>query len=150
MKKISKIFIISLISLLFIGAVSATTNIDSLKAPNGFKEIKNGTSTLEKDGQKQEFYIDKYSEWESLYKENKTNLTTKNIGDTLYYFEYAGDASENYPATAGVVEKVKNGDTEYVAYILKEGKNLTNSEQEFCKDGVLSFNTANNLKPTLV
>ncbi len=142
MKKISKILIIALISFLFVGAVSATADLDSLKAPTGFPDIKDAESICKKDNQDWEFYIDSYKDWGFLL--NDEDMVVKEIGNNTYYYTY------NETGTTGVAEKVKINDTDYIVYILKEGQNLSSDEQKFCKEGLLDFNKKNNLEPTSV
>ncbi|WP_461461773.1 hypothetical protein [Methanobrevibacter sp.] len=143
MKKISKILIIALISFLFVGAVSAVANLDSLKAPTGFQDIKDAESFCKKDNQTWEFYIDSYKDWGFLI--NDEDIVVKELGDNTYYYIYNDTCM-----TAGVAEKVKINNTDYIVYILKEGQNLSNDEQKFCKEGLLDFNKKNNLEPTSV
>lgn len=143
MKSINKLLIISMILFLLMGAVCAATDIDSLKAPKGFSEFKNGTSTFEKNNQTYHLYIDKIDseEIQKVKSEPKDNLTYKELGNNTYSF------SDKTSANAGVIEKVKIDNEDYVVYTLFEGKKeLSKKELKFSKKALKSFNEKNKVK----
>ena len=131
-----------MILFLLMGAVCAASDIDSLKAPKGFSEFKNGTFTFEKNNQTCYLFLDKIGseKFRDLESKYKGKIKYKELGNNTYSF------SNEDQSTAGVIEKVKIDNEDYVVYTLFEGKNkLSKGELKLSKKALKSFNDKNNL-----
>ncbi len=143
MKSINKIFIISMFLFLLMGAVCAATDIESLKAPEGFSEFKNGTATFEKNNQTYYLHIDKLDskKFQGFLSKHKDHIKEKDIGNNICSYR---DDDHN---TVGLIEKVKINNADYlVSTRFNDKKELSESELKSCKDILKLFNDANKLK----
>ena len=143
MRSINKILFIGMFIFLLMGAVCAATDIDSLKAPKGFSEIKNGTATFEKNNEKCILYIDRIDskEFQDFLSKHKDHIKYEELGNDTY--SYTDEDNSN----SGAIEKVKIDNADYVVYTQFEGKKeLSKKELKFSKNVLILFNEANNLK----
>ena len=126
-----------LLTLLFIGSVCAF-DVDNMKSPVGYTEIKGGCAQLMND-KSTELYIGKMSLNEGVF-ENDTGYIVYPFEDNFYIFE---DSTMNQH---GVQEKVNINGEDYLVSISKDS-GLSAADKTLFKDDLKSFNIKNNLKP---
>ncbi|WP_405303455.1 hypothetical protein [Methanobrevibacter sp.] len=141
MKKITKIIIAIAILFLLTTAVSAT-DIDKLKVPFGYSDLKDGVSMLN-DGHTK-LYIGKMSDNEGVFDSNiEEEYVVTDIGNNTYLF--TDDLLKMY----GFQEKVNIDGTDYLVCIYKDSA-LSPADQTLLKEDLDKFNKDNNLKPIAV
>ena len=141
MKTITKIIIGISILFLLTTAVSAT-DIDKLKVPFGYSDLKDGLSMLN-DGHTQ-LYIGKMSDNEGVFDSNiDEQYIVSDIGNNTYIF--TDDLLKMY----GFQEKVTIDGVDYLVSISKDSP-LSNADKTLLKEDLDKFNKDNNLKPIAV
>ena len=141
MKTITKIIIGISILFLLITTVSAT-DIDKLKVPSGYSNLKNGTSMLN-DGHTQ-LYIGKMDNNPDVFESNiNEQYIVSNIGNNTYLF------TDELLNVYGFQEKVTIDGVDYLVSISKDSP-LSNADKTLLKEDLEKFNKDNNLKPIAV
>ena len=137
----TKIIIAAALLLLIIGAASAT-EIDDLKVPFGYSDMKDGMSYLN-DGHTT-LYVGPMELNEEAFETNlEDSYVVSDIGNNTYVF--TDDLLQMY----GLQEKVTIDGVDYLVCIYKDSP-LSNADKELLKDDLDSFNEKNNLEPIAV
>lgn len=137
--KIWKIIIGLSILLLLIGIVSAA-DIDTLKTPGDYKDLKDGCAA-DKTYPDRMLYVEKAGD---DYKEdwftNTSDMIVSNVGDNIYLY------SDTVMETYGYQEIVNIDGTDYLVSI-NQGSKLSPSEETTLLNVMKDFNQLNNLEP---
>lgn len=138
-----KILIATALLLLIIGTATAT-QLDSLKAPNGYEDMVAGM-TQKLDDSHVFLCTDKMEYNQNVfenYTDNLTDQTVTPLGNNIYKYV---DTKLN---CCGVQEKVKLDGIEYLVYI--EDDNGVDGDIDSYLASMKEFNKANNLQPMTV
>ena len=127
--------------LLLLGVVYAV-NIDDLKVPVGYSDIKDGISMLN-DGHTQ-LYIGKMDDNPGVFESNiDEQYIVTDIGNNTYLV--TDDSVKMY----GFQEKVTIDGVDYLVSISKDSP-LSNADRTLLKEDLDKFNELNNLKPIAI
>ena len=132
-----KILIGILLIFLVIGTASAV-NVEDLKSPMGYTEIKGTGAELMTDSNT-ELYIGEMSLNEGCF-ENDTGYLVYPLEGNLFAFEDSG--VDMY----GLQEKVNIDGTDYLVCVFKDVP-LSEADKTLFKDDLESFNNRNNVEP---
>jgi hypothetical protein len=140
MKNSIKILIGLSILLLMLSTVTAADfDVDTLKTPIGYGNMKDGTAMLN-DGNTQ-LYVGKMSSNEDAFKsDSNNNYLVTDAGNNIY--SVSDDSLHIY----GFQEKVNINGVDYLVSISKD-KPLSNADKTLLKEDLEKFNKENNLEP---
>lgn len=131
------------IGILFLLIGSATAfDVDTLKTPFGYSDIKDGTAMLN-DGHTQ-LYVGKMDDNPDVFESNvEEQYIISDIGNNTYLF--TDDLLQMY----GFQEKVNIDGVDYLVSISKDSP-LSNADRTLLKEDLDKFNEKNNLEPIAV